>query len=113
MIKQHDIFGHNQDSIHFAELCNALYQRECQNLAESSSSQINLLKRKLKFLPQLVQECAHSLLNNNAPLEIDYHNASYQNKQAANCPSAKQTTGQIAQYYSKFPDIGRVLPVEV
>ena len=91
MIKQDDIFGHNQDSIQFAELCNALYQRECQILAESSSTQINLLKRKLKFLPQLVQECARGLLNNQAALSVDYYNASYQAKQAATCPSLKQS----------------------
>ncbi len=113
MIKQDDIFGHNQDSIQFAELCNALYQRECQILAESSSTQINLLKRKLKFLPQLVQECARGLLNNQAALSVDYYNASYQAKQAATCPSLKQSIEIISQYYTKLPQIGRVLPIEV
>ena len=113
MIEQNDIFGHNQDSIHFAELCNALYQRECQTLATSNTTQVNLLKRKLKFLPQLVQECARSLCDAKAPLTVDYHNASYQGKQAAQCPALKFTPEQISATFQKLPDIGKVLPVLV
>jgi hypothetical protein len=113
MIEQDDIFGHNQDSIQFAELCNALYQRECHNLALTGITQVNLLKRKLKFLPQLVQECARSLCSSSAPLTVDYHNASYQGKQAAQCPALKFTAAQISATYQQLPDIGKVLPILV
>lgn len=113
MIEQDDIFAHNQDSITFAELCNALYQRECIALGEYGPSQSALLKRKIKFLPQHVQECARGLLNSQAPLNVDYHNASYQHKQSSKCPSIKITAEQNQQSLSGLPDIGKVMCVEV
>lgn len=113
MVEQSDIFFQNPNSVAFAELCNALYQRECQFLAEYGPAQTSLLKRKLKHLHTHITQCAELLLNNTSPLTVDQHNASYQAKQSAKCPSSKQTHSTIQSYFNTHHHVGSILVVAV
>lgn len=113
MVKQSDIFFQDPNSAAYAELCNALYQRECAFLAEHGPGQASLLKRKLKHLHTHVTQSAEQLLNNTTPLTVDLHNASYQAKQAAKCPSAKQTVDMIQAYFNTHHHVGAILVVAI
>lgn len=113
MVEQSDIFFQDPNSVAYAELCNALYQRECAFLAEHGPTQASLLKRKLKHLHTHVTQCAERLLNNNSPLSVDQHNASYQAKQSPKCPSSKQTHTTIQSYFNTHHHVGSILVVAV
>lgn len=113
MVEQSDIFFQDPDSAAFAELCNALYQRECLFLAEHGPNQNGLLKRKLKHLHIHVTQSAEQLLNNTSPLTVDRHNASYQAKQSPKSPCTKQTPDVINKYYAQHQTIGAICAVSV
>lgn len=113
MVEQSDIFFQDPDSAAFAELCNALYQRECLFLAEYGPNQTALLKRKLKHLHIHVTQSAEQLLNNTSPLVVDRHNASYQAKQSSKCPSTKQTSETIKEYFAQHQTIGAICAVSI
>ncbi|MDG1921485.1 MAG: hypothetical protein P8I90_00830 [Glaciecola sp.] len=113
MVEQSDIFFQDPNSVAYAELCNALYQRECEFLAEHGPTQASLLKRKLKHLHTHVTQCAERLLHNTSPLQVDKHNASYQAKQSPKCPSRKQTNEIIQSYFNTHHHVGSILVVAV
>jgi hypothetical protein len=113
MVQQKDIFFQDEHATALAELMNALYQRECRYLAEYGPGQARVLKRKLKHLPHHVYNAAQDLLNNQTPIEVDIHNASFTAKQTATCPGLKQTPEQKFAALSKPQPLGTVLPVLV
>ena len=83
--QQIDIFSDDQRQLHYAELCNALYERELASLSQQKISNISLLQRKIAGLRHHVKRAAYSLLQHQTPLDVDVHNASWQAKQAAKC----------------------------
>lgn len=91
---QQDIFGEQHHSPQFAELCNALYERELSFLSQSTEPP-SRIQRRLSSLSYYVKKAAYELLQPSIPLTIDVHNASWQEKQSSRCPAraiiAKQT----------------------
>lgn len=110
---QTDIFHLTAKYPNFAELSNALYERELQNLASSNISDPELLKRKIKGLSYHVKNAAMHLLSGNAPIEVDVHNGSWQAKQAAKCPIATQSTDKTLKWYGDHIRHGSVVAVYV
>ncbi|WP_414830021.1 hypothetical protein [Alteromonas sp. H39] len=98
---------------HFAELCNALYERELYQLATQGPSQIQLLRRRLSGLSHHVKRAAYFLANNDAPIEVDSHNASWQGKQAAKCPGYQVDGEKNAAWFARHAQHGLVVPVRV
>ncbi|WP_438862846.1 hypothetical protein [Neptunicella sp.] len=109
--QQTDIFAKNTQQLHFAELCNALYERELAQLALSPSQNIDNLKRRLAGLSYHIRKAAHFLLNHNAPLEVDLHNASWQAKQAAKSIAKKESEEKSRHWFSQYSHFG--MPVAV
>jgi hypothetical protein len=110
---QTDIFHLTAKYPNFAELSNALYERELQNLASSNISDPELLKRKIKGLSYHVKNAAMHLLSGNAPIEVDVHNGSWQAKQAAKCPIATQNIDKTLKWYGDQIRHGSVVAVYV
>jgi hypothetical protein len=111
--QQVDIFSDDQSQIHYAELCNALYERELASLSQQKISNINLLQRKIAGLRHHVKRAAYSLLQHQSPLQVDVHNASWQAKQAAKCMANNYVANKTQQWFSNDIQIGCTIAVHV
>lgn len=108
---QTSIFSLDPHSQHFAELCNALYERSLDQLVHSGISQTSLLKRRLQGLPHHIRSAARFLANNTTPLSVDWHNASWQYQQASRPLHLKHDAQKLAAWLSQLSNPG--LPVAV
>jgi len=97
----------------YAELSNALYERELQVLANSTISDPVLLKRKLKGLTHHIKNATMNLLGGSAPISVDVHNGSWQSKQNGKCPLSSQNPDRTLQWYSQTAKLGEIVPVYV
>ena len=111
--QQVDIFSDDQRQLHFAELCNALYERELTNLSQQKISDFSLLQRKLGGLKHHIKRAADSLLQKESPLQIDIHNASWQAKQAAKCMANKADSQKTQQWFSHNINIGSCIAIHI
>lgn len=90
MVTQSLLWQPEQVSADFAELCNALYERELRILASGDFASPAGLQGRIKSLPYYVKRSAHALLNAESPLDLDIQNASWSAKQTATHPSISQ-----------------------
>lgn len=111
--QQVDIFADDLQQRHFAELCNALYERELQTLAQQSINSVSLLQRKLAGLSHHIKNAAEHLLCHQAPIEVDIHNASWQSKQAAKCVVSRHDGQKTALWFERHAFRGLAVPVYV
>jgi len=111
--QQVDIFSDDQRQLHYAELCNALYERELASLSQQKISNISLLQRKIAGLRHHVKRAAYSLLQHQSPLQVDIHNASWQAKQAAKCMANNYDAQKTQQWFSSNIQIGCSVAVHV
>ena len=111
--QQQDIFTLPAKDPNFAELSNALYERELQVLAHSAISDPALLKRKLKGLTHHIKNATTHLLAGEAPISVDVHNGSWQSKQSAKCPLSSQTPDRSMQWYAHVAKLGDIVPVYI
>lgn len=113
---QHSISQTNLPSNEYAELCNALYERELRSLATTELANIQSLQGRLKSLPYYVNRTAHLMLLVKAqgitPLILDSQNASWSAKQASKLSLAGQAVNDILSWYlSKKIALGLVVPI--
>lgn len=106
---QSDIFAQISEQPLFADVCNALYERELMTLATQGPGQSALLKRRLGGLSHHVKRAAEFLVSNPTPLSVDAHNGAWQNKQAGKSPSPTITAEANQQWFGEKASIG--LPV--
>ena len=111
--QQVDIFSDDQRQLHYAELCNALYERELASLSQQKINSISLLQRKIAGLRHHVKRAAYSLLQHQSPLQVDVHNASWQAKQAAKCMANNYVAQKTQQWFSSNIQIGCSIAVHV
>ncbi|WP_343858438.1 hypothetical protein [Aliiglaciecola litoralis] len=111
--RQVDIFANDQRQRYFAELCNALYERELQALSQHAPNNLSLLQRRLAGLPYHIKNAAEHLLNHNAPIEVDVHNGSWQAKQAAKCVSSKHDQDKNHAWYHSHVRMGLPVPIYI
>lgn len=111
--QQTDIFSDDQRQLHFAELCNALYERELASLAQQKINNISLLQRKIGGLRHHIKRAAYNLLQADSPLEVDLHNASWQAKQAAKCMANNAIPEKTQAWFTKNTEIGRCIAIHV
>ncbi|GAC18139.1 hypothetical protein [Paraglaciecola arctica] len=111
--QQVDIFSDDQRQLHYAELCNALYERELASLSQQKITNISLLQRKIAGLRHHVKRAAYSLLEQQSPLQVDIHNASWQAKQAAKCMANNYDTQKTQQWFSSNIQIGSSIAIHV
>ena len=111
--KQSNFFSDDQRQQHFAELCNALYERELQVLAQQKINNINLLQRKIGGLLHHVKRAAEQFLRHAGPLQIDLHNGTWQNKQMAKCMAGKFNRDLTQRWFVKYARFGLCVPVHI
>lgn len=111
-MSQASLWQNPQYSAQYAELCNALYERELRLLASSDIQSVNSIKGRLKGLTYYINRTALLMINTQSPLELDVQNASWSSKQTKKTPMAGQTPEVIWQWYQSFSLApGLVVPV--
>jgi hypothetical protein len=113
MTSQDDIFNNQQAQVQFAELCNALYERELSSLSQSSSQDTRLLKRRLAGLTYHIKRVAEQLLQHQSNMTVDIHNASWQAKQSATCVANRVKPEQTEDWSIQHAQYGMPVPVHV
>ncbi|MFB1036161.1 MAG: hypothetical protein QMC38_12525 [Sinobacterium sp.] len=111
--QQIDIFSDDERQLHYAELCNALYERELASLSQHKTNDISLLQRKIAGLRHHVQRAAYSLLQHQSPLQVDVHNASWQARQAAKCMANNYNSQKTQQWFTSGIQIGCTVAIHV
>ncbi|MBA6340881.1 hypothetical protein H4J59_07745 [Colwellia sp. MB02u-10] len=115
MVTQSLLWQSQQQSSDFAELCNALYERELITLARNECLALASLQGRIKSLPHYVKRTAFALLKAQTPLELDIQNASWLAKQVARSPEISQLSAYdetvIAWYKSQQLVHGLVVPI--
>jgi hypothetical protein len=111
--QQSDIFCDSQHQRYFAEICNALYERELLVLSQTNFTNISLLQRRLAGLRHHIKRVAFHFINHNGPLAVDVHNASWQAKQATKCMAAKNSPAKAAAWFGVYARLGLPVPVHV
>ena len=104
----------------FAELCNALYQREINLLAKGRFDTAIAVQTRLQSLPYYINRAAHSMnqvmVQGKSPLTLDIQNASWTAKQGSKPPLTGQETEQehasvLAWYLQNNITVGLTVPV--
>ena len=112
MIEQSSLWKTEQQSFNFAELSNALYERELNILANIENASVSFVQGRLKSLPYYIKRTAHSMMTCDTPLNLDIQNASWSAKQSAKMPIADQEHLTVNQWYSKIKlKHGLVVPI--
>ncbi|MGL1956128.1 MAG: hypothetical protein OCD00_02255 [Colwellia sp.] len=109
---QTSLWQTQQYSTDYVELCNALYERELQMLAQLDITAEVHLQAKIKSLPHYVKRTAHQMTRAANPLVLDTQNASWTTKQSLSMPLAGQSNEQVATWYRSFSiSLGLVVPI--
>ncbi len=111
---QSSLWHQQQKSSDYAELCNALFEREIIRLSAEPVKSVELFQRRLKSLPYYVQRTAYNMLAVDSPLELDIQNATWSTKQSKSMPTTTQNVDDVQQWYMKWqPAVGLVVPLNV
>jgi len=119
-MSQSSLWQIHTDTGNFAELCNALYQREINLIAKANFTNAQAVQVRLKSLPYYISRTAHAMTQVNAddhsPLLLDYQNASWSSKQSKKIPVPDQETATerakvIKWYLQDDVCVGLAVPV--
>ncbi len=109
---QSSLWQHEKHSSNYAELCNALYERELHVLATSDIHSLTTVQGRLKSLPHYIKRTAHLMTQANTPLSLDAQNASWSAKQTLKMPLAGQELDKVWAWYGKLKiQLGLVVPI--
>ncbi len=99
----------------YAELCNALYERELKQLAEADLTTAHAIQNRLKSLPYYIKRTAYAMTQqSDTPLQLDVQNASWTAKQQNNMPMKEQQLEAVWQWYQSTElTLGLVIPISV
>jgi hypothetical protein len=115
MVTQSLLWQSQQQSSDFAELCNALYEKELIVLARNKCLALASLQGRIKSLPHYVKRTAFALLNAQTPLALDIQNASWSTKQVATSPEISQLSAYdetVTSWYKSQQLVhGLVVPI--
>ncbi len=112
MTEQTSLWKSEQQSSDFAELSNALYERELQLLSNLEDVSIGFIQGRLKSLPYYIKRTAGSMMKAETPLDLDIQNASWSAKQNAHMPLSDQNDDIVNQWYVKTElQHGLVIPI--
>lgn len=118
---QNSLWQTNKQNNDFAELCNALYEREISLLANTDTTNILYIKGRLKSLSHYINGTANKMVHVNelgkSPLSLDIQNATWSAKQASKLSVLSQHEEDVFSWYlpliiqeNKIP-LGLVVPV--
>lgn len=115
-MSQTSLWQPNSQNNEFAEICNALYERELQVLAKGDFNSILSLQSRLKSLSYYIKRTAALMSKVNeqgrTPLTLDIQNASWSAKQSAKLSLAGQSTKEVSKWYlTQKLTLGLVIPI--
>ena len=109
---QASLWQQQQQSANYAELCNALYERELRLLANTELATVQAVQGRLKSLSYYINRTALLMTQADSPLELDVQNAAWQTKQSSKIPLIGQENEQVnAWYLSIALPLGLIVPV--
>mgnify|MGYP000430438003 CR=1 FL=1 len=109
---QASFWQEQQHSPDYAELCNALYERELALLANMTLPSAQAVQGRLKSLSYYINRTALLMTQVDTPLELDVQNALWQTKQSNKIPLAGQTSEEVNAWYLSIPlSLGLIVPV--
>jgi len=107
----------------YAEICNALYERELSVLAQTKNPSVTTLQNRLKSLPYYINKTANLMTKVNeqgkSPLTLDIQNATWSAKQQGQLPLIGEENDAISSWYRNLIEqpnkvlLGLVVPVLV
>ncbi|WP_448247193.1 hypothetical protein [Thalassotalea agariperforans] len=99
-------------SAEYAELCNALYERELRILANGDFASVQAIQGKVKSLSYYINRTAHLMTQQVSPLQLDVQNASWSAKQTKKMPLAGQNPSDVWLWYTSFSiPHGLIVPI--
>ena len=105
-MSQNTLWQTNKQNNDFAELCNALYEREIHLLANADITSIQQVQGRLKSLPYYINRTANQMVNVNelglSPLSLDVQNATWSAKQASKLSVLIQDEQDVCSWYLKL-----------
>lgn len=115
-MSQNSLWQTHKQSNDFAEICNALYERELHLLANVEIETVQKLQGRIKSLSYYINRTANFMTQVNeqgdSPLTLDVQNASWSAKQAAKFPLINQAEHEILSWYSNNKLVlGLVVPI--
>jgi len=112
MNEQTSLLQGDYQSADFAELCNALYERELHLLSHSPTISAAFIQGRLQSLPHYIKRTAYSMLHVETPLVLDVQNASWSAKQGLKMPLKGQDEKSINDWYLSMKlNHGLVVPI--
>lgn len=109
---QTSLWQNQQSSANYAELCNALYERELAVLSANDALSLHAIQGRLKSLAYYVQRTANLMTHIESPLALDIQNATWSVKQANKMPLSGQEREDVWLWYQKFDfSPGLVIPI--
>lgn len=97
----------------FAELCNALYERELAQIATCSDMDILQLQKRLGSLPYYIKRAAEHICQLTTPLELDSQNGSWLHPQAVKPFAVKAQVDKTLNFFQRHSQMALVVPVAV
>ena len=114
MTEQASLWQAQQQSSDFAELCNALYEREINILAQAAIQSSQTLQSRIKSLPHYIKRTAHLMIQARTPLTLDTQNATWSSKQSSKMPLTSQEIDAVWRWYASIVILpGLVVPIAV
>ncbi len=120
-MSQNTLWQTNKQNNDFAELCNALYERETSLLANAEATSIENMQGRLKSLPHYINRTANLLVSVNelgfSPLTLDVQNATWSANQANKLSVLAQNEQDVFTWYltligqTNKTSLGLVVPI--
>lgn len=100
---QSSLWQHNKNSNDFAEVCNALYERELHHIATAEINTAQGVQGRLKSLSYYINKTADAMTKVNdqgtSPLSLDVQNATWSSKQSSRVPLHGEDAEVISTWY--------------
>jgi hypothetical protein len=120
-MSQNTLWQTDKQNNDFAELCNALYEREIGLLANANAMSIQKVQGRLKSLPYYINRTANRMVSIHdlglSPLTLDIQNATWSAKQASKLSVLLQNEKDVFSWYitlinqTNKASLGLVVPI--
>jgi hypothetical protein len=120
-MSQNTLWQTNKQNNDFAELCNALYEREVHLLANADITNIQNIQGRLKSLSHYINRTANRMVQVNelalTPLTLDVQNATWSAKQASKLSVLVPNEQDVFSWYltlinqKKKTPLGLIVPI--
>ncbi len=97
----------------FAELCNALYERELARLSSDEKIDLTLLRKRISSLPYYIKRAAEHICDLYTPLDLDSQNGSWICNQSNKPFTSKVDVVKTQGFYQRHSKMALVVPIAI